>query len=285
VTAAARHPLRIGLKPGAQDITVEELRAVWRVADEAGFDHLWDYDHFQSFGPRGTARPIFEGWTLLAAMAEATERVRVGCLVTGNTYRHPAVLAKMAVTVDHLSGGRLEFGLGAAWAEHEHVGLGIDGLAHRVGLLSESLQILNALWTQERTTFGGRYHRLRDAVSEPKPLQRPRPPVWIGGGGEQVLRLVARHADVWTATYRAGAETAERLAEACAAIGRDPAEIRHASECAWDGESVDQLVETCGRAVEASFTELVITLYRPSAAPEMAHRVAEALPDLRRLGA
>ncbi|HXM55291.1 MAG TPA: LLM class flavin-dependent oxidoreductase, partial [Candidatus Dormibacteraeota bacterium] len=106
--------------------TIEQQREVWRIADEAGFDHLWDFDHFHPIGGAPLDGPIFEGWSLLAAMAAATTRVRLGNMVTGLTYRHPAVLAKMAATVDHLSGGRLEFGIGAAWAEVEHTMLGIE---------------------------------------------------------------------------------------------------------------------------------------------------------------
>ncbi|HAF20316.1 MAG TPA: LLM class F420-dependent oxidoreductase, partial [Chloroflexi bacterium] len=157
------HPLRFGIKLSGQDTTIEALRAVWRIADEEGFDHVWDFDHLASIGDGGPGRPIYEGWTLQAAMAEATRRVRFGCLVTGNTYRHPVVLAKMAVTIDHLSGGRLEFGIGAGWAEIEHTMYGIEGLDHRVGMLSESLQVIKSLWTQERTNFEGRYYHFKDA--------------------------------------------------------------------------------------------------------------------------
>src|ERR1700730_3366387 len=149
------HPLRFGLKLSGQDTTIEALRAVWRIADETGFDHVWDFDHLASIGDGGPDRPIYEGWTLQAAMAEATTRVRIGCLVTGNTYRHPAVLAKTAVTVDHLSGGRLEFGIGAAHAEAEHTMYGIAGLDHRIGRLSESLQVMKLLWTKKRSDFDG----------------------------------------------------------------------------------------------------------------------------------
>src|SRR5438128_1633296 len=127
------HPLRLGLKNSGQDTSIQALFDVWRIADEAGFDHVWDFDHLASIGPGGSQRSVYEGWTLLAAIAASTQRVRFGCMVTGNTYRHPAVLAKMAVTVDHLSGGRLEFGIGAAWAEAEHEMYGIEGLDHRVG--------------------------------------------------------------------------------------------------------------------------------------------------------
>jgi F420-dependent oxidoreductase-like protein len=281
-----KHPVRFGLKLSGQATTVDTLRAVWRIADEAGFDHLWDFDHFASIGQGGPDRPIYEGWALLAAMAEATRRVRIGCMVTGNTYRHPAVLAKLAVTVDHLSGGRLEFGIGAAWAEIEHSMLGLDGLDHRVGRASESLRVIKSLWTQDRTNFDGRYYRLENAIANPKPIQSPHPPIWIGAGGEQTIRLVARHADVWNpsgATRGNGLSVAAaRLDEACAAIGRDPSEIRRSSQFRWDGESVAKLEQTVGRLVEMGFTEHIVYTDGPTAR-QTAERVAEALPALRRL--
>jgi F420-dependent oxidoreductase-like protein len=279
------HPLRFGLKLSGQDTTVEALRTVWRIADESGFDHVWDFDHLAAIGEGGPDRPIFEGWTLQAAMAEATKRVRIGCLVTGNTYRNPALLAKEAVTVDHLSGGRLEFGIGAAWAEIEHQMYGFDGLDHRVGRLSESLRIIKSLWTEERTNFDGRYYRMKDAIANPKPLQKPHPPIWIGASGEATLRLVARYADVWNAAAGDPAGTrksVDMLEQACASIGRDPSEIRRSVQFDWDGRDRAQLLERCGVYLEQGITEQVI--YVRGAEPlAQAHKVAEALPELRKL--
>lgn len=279
------HPLRIGLKLSGQDTTIAALRDVWRIADEAGFDHVWDFDHLASIGAGGPDRPVYEGWALLAAMAQATRRVRIGCMVTGNTYRHPALLAKLAVTVDHLSGGRLEFGIGAAWAEIEHQMLGIDGLDHRVGRLRESLQVITSLWTQDRTTFEGRYYHLKDAIANPKPVQRPHPPIWIGAGGAQMLELVARHADVWNVTGAASPDqAAERnrlLDEACRRVGRDPAQIRRSAQHFWDGRDPQQLVDNLGRYLELGFTEQVIGLSGPEPV-RAAAAAAQALPELRR---
>jgi F420-dependent oxidoreductase-like protein len=266
-------------------VTVEELRAVWRIADEGGFDHLWDFDHLASIGEGGPDRPIFEAWTLQAAMAEATKRVRIGCLVTGNTYRNPALLAKEAVTVDHLSGGRLEFGIGAAWAEIEHRMYGFDGLDHRVGRLSESLRIIRSLWTEERTNFDGRYYRMTDAIANPKPVQKPHPPMWIGASGETTLRLVARYADVWNAAGGDATrvqELGEKLEQACATIGRNPSEIRRSLQFGWDGASRDELAERCGAYLEQGITEQVLYL-RGSEPVRLAEKIAELLPDLRKL--
>ena len=281
----AKHPLRFGLKLSGQDTTVEALRTVWRIADDGGFDHVWDFDHLAAIGDGGPDRPIYEGWTLQAAMAEATKRVRIGCLVTGNTYRHPVLLAKAAVTVDHLSGGRLEFGIGAAWAEIEHSMYGIEGLDHRVGRLSESLQIIKSLWTEERTTFDGRYYHLDDAIANPKPIQKPYPPIWIGASGETTLKLVARHADVWNAAGGGDVdkmkELIAKLEDACGAVGRDVSEIRRSLQFGWDGADSGPLLEDSARYLELGFTEQVIYL-RGADAGKHASKAADLLPDLRR---
>jgi F420-dependent oxidoreductase-like protein len=215
-----------------------ELERFWRLADELGFYGVWDYDHF--YGPdaigdavaRDYRKDTLEAWTTLAAMATVVKRARVGCLVTGVTYRNPAVLAKMAVTVDHISGGRLEFGLGAAWHEAEHRGYGIPfpSAGERIAILDEALRVIKALWTEDTASFDGQHFRLEDAICNPKPVQKPHPPIVVAGqGAKKSLRVVATHADEWNGT---GIEPAEWsrishvLTSHCDAIGRDPAAIR-----------------------------------------------------------
>jgi F420-dependent oxidoreductase-like protein len=281
------HPLRFGLKASGQWITIDQLRAVWRIADEGGFDHLWDFDHLASIGPQGPDGPVYEGWALQAAMAEATKRVRIGCMVTGNTYRHPVVLAKLAVTVDHLSGGRLDFGIGAAWAEIEHQMYGIGGLDHRVGMLSESLQVIKSLFTNERTNFDGRYYKLKDAIANPKPVQKPHPPIWIGAQGDSTLRLTARHADVWNISGgdpEFVAPLIRKFEDACGAVGRDPGEVRRSIQFGWEGKDIGELTEAAGKYYELGVTELVVYL-RGNHPERLADRIAEVLPELRKLGA
>jgi alkanesulfonate monooxygenase SsuD/methylene tetrahydromethanopterin reductase-like flavin-dependent oxidoreductase (luciferase family) len=257
-------PLRVGIKL-SQDAPIESYKAIWKIADEARFDHCWAMDHLASIGPIGDDRPIFDGWELLAAMAMATSHVRIGLLVTGITYRNPALLAKIATTVDHLSDGRLEFGIGAAWAANEHEMYGISGLDHRVGLFSEGLQVIRSLWTQERTDFEGRYFTMRNAVANPKPVQEPYPPIWVGSGGPTMLKLTARHADVWNASGDAGRNVENAIAgsrqldEACAAIGRDPGEIRRSVQVPA-GDDPAEIVDRVRGYAGAGFTEVIIML-------------------------
>jgi probable F420-dependent oxidoreductase len=282
-------PVRIGIKHTGQDCTTDELKAVWRNADQAGFDHLWAFDHLATIGEGGPDRPIFEGWTLLGAMATATSHVRIGLNVTGNTYRNPALLAKIATTVDHLSDGRLEFGIGAAWAEIEHRMYGIAGLDHRVGRLSESLQIFQGLWTRERLTFEGRYYTMLDAIHNPKPVQKPYPPIWIGAGGEIMLKLVARHADVWNPTGPR-AESRQGIQEMwaeivghCERIGRDPATIRRAANLRARGLPPEQVVERVASLIEIGMTEFMVGVYGPTAPRQVEVLAEKALPRVRAL--
>jgi F420-dependent oxidoreductase-like protein len=228
---AMTHPLRIGLKLSQQVHPIEVQREAWRMADEAGFDHLWPFDHLIALGP-DPAQPIFDGWTILGAVAENTKRARIGLNVTGNLYRHPGLLAKIAVTVDHLTGGRLEFGIGAAWNEPEFKmhGLPFPSAADRIRMLDESIRAIKLLWTEPRASFAGRFYQLADAIAEPKPVQKPHPPIWIGGSGpKRTLRVVARHADVWNGGGSTPEETKDLLRildEHCAKVGRDRGTIR-----------------------------------------------------------
>lgn len=289
MTASRRqdHPLRLGLKFSQHMCTIEQQRAVWRVADEAGFDHLWIFDHFNPIGGNPLEGDIWEGWTLMAAMAEATSRVRLGNMVTGNTYRHPGVLAKIATTVDHLSGGRLEFGLGASWAEVEHAMLGIDfpRVGERIRRLGEACQVIKQLWTEERADFDGRYYRLQGAIANPKPLQRPHPPIWIGGGGERrTLRVVAEHADVWN--FAGGPlETAlhkvEVLDRHCAEVGRDPSRIRLSTQLRMGPGGLDGLLRAVDEFRQAAFSEIVLIVGGADAERQAELLANEALPRFR----
>ena len=280
--------LRFGLKL-SQNATIDELRALWRLADEAGFDSCWVMDHFATLGPRDDG-PIFETWTMLAAMAQMTTHTRIGCAVVGNTYRHPAVLAKMAVTVDHLSHGRLEFGLGAGWAENEHEMLGLEfgSRNDRADRLEESVQVIRALWTQPRTTFEGQHYQLREAVAEPKPVQQPYPPIWIGGSGpKRTLRITAQYADVWNAAGGSPDEIAASSAildQHCADVGRDPGQIRRSVQVGVGEEDLSQIRSTIGAYVQVGVTDFLL-ITRGDDPQAIGERLAAQLPQLRVLDA
>ena len=199
----------------------------WRYYEELGFDSLWDCDHFVR--PSDPTADYFEGWTLLAALAAETSRIRIGCLVASNTFRHPALLAQQAITIDHVSGGRLEFGIGAGWfvEEHERFGLPFGGPGERVSRFEEAVEVIDSLLRDETTTYQGRHYRLEGARLRPRPVQRPRPPITMGAHQPRMLRICARFADRWN-SYGTVDEMAHRnglLDEACQEIGRDPSEI------------------------------------------------------------
>ncbi|MDO8149650.1 LLM class F420-dependent oxidoreductase [Isoptericola sp. b515] len=279
---------RLGLKL-TQDAPVTAFADVWRTADDAGFDHVWVMDHIASLGP-DPGRPVFDAWAMQAAMATLTSRVRIGCMVSGNSYRHPAMLAKLATTVDHLSGGRLEFGIGAGWNEREHTMYGLDlgDVGTRMDRLEEALVVIRSLWGRPTTTFHGEHYRLTDAVAEPKPLQRPHPPIWVGGSGpRRTLRLVARYADVWNDTEsspeRIG-ELSEVLARHCDDVGRDPAEIRRTVQLRLRQHDLADLPALVAAYEAVGVSEFVIVL--PSDGDVRPHldAVVDALPRLRSAG-
>ena len=284
------HPLRVGVKLVPQAVGVGTLRAFWRLADEAGFDHLWVYDHLAGVGTAGLADPgpavdVLDGWSLLAAMASETARIRLGNMVTANTFRHPGVLAKIAATVDHLSGGRLEFGLGAGWNEYEHAmfDLRLGGARERVERLDEAIRVIRALWSPGGPVdFAGEHYRLQGAVSAPKPVQKPFPPLWLGGVGERrTLRVVAEHADVWNLVDRSGLEEAVRLSGVldrwCGEVGRDPRDIRRSVQLRTGPATV---VDEVRPWLAHGFTEIVLFVGPEKPLGDL-EQIAERLSELR----
>lgn len=223
--------LRFGIHAGQQYTDFPSYLQLWRTAEELGLDWASVFDHFMPIqaDPQG---PCFEGFTLLAAMAAHTNRLRCGIIVSGVTYRYPALVAKMAATIDHVSGGRLELGIGGAWyqLEHDQYGIPFAQIGQRLAMLGEAAGILKSLWTQPTTTFSGRHYQLTEALSEPKPLQDPHIPLWIGGAGERhTMRHVAQHADGWN-TFLIPVEQYQHKLEVldahCAEVGRDRSQIR-----------------------------------------------------------
>ncbi len=204
-------------------------------AEGAGFTSGWVYDHFVGW-PEPAIGPVFEAWSLLGVLAGRTKRLRLGTMVSCVGYRNPALLAKMAATLDVASGGRLDLGVGAGWYEHEYraYGFPFERAADRVGRLGESIDLVRQLWTGDQVTFRGKYYQAVDAYCRPRPLQRPNPPIWVGGGGERrTLLVVARHADAWNLSSASVDEFRAKsslLDARCRQIGRDPTEIRRSVE-------------------------------------------------------
>ena len=223
------HPVRFGIQTGQQFASWSDIVKLWQRAEALGYDSAWTYDHFVAV-MMDPYDPTLEAWTCLAALAMATSRIRIGALVTGNTYRHPAILAKMVTTVDVISQGRLDFGIGTGWYEPEHTmfGLPFGSVRERCERLDEALQIMRSLWTNPETTFTGEHYRLEGAIHEPKPVQRPHPPIVVAGAGEKrLLPLVARHADTWSSfgspdVYRHKISVLDRL---CREAGREVEDI------------------------------------------------------------
>ncbi len=223
-------PVSLGVHIGQQNLAMEDLRAVWRTADEAGMDWISVWDHIYEVPPHDGTEPHFETVATLAALCADTRRARVGCLVFYVGYRNPALLAKTAATLDHLSGGRFELGLGAGWhaAEAKAYGYDFPDAGTRLDMLEEAVPMVRSLLTEDRTTHDGRFFRAARASNVPGPLQR-RLPIWIGGVGERrTLRIAARYADGWNAAYVSAEEYGRLngvLDHWCDVEGRDPAQI------------------------------------------------------------
>lgn len=310
-------PIRFGAQTPPQNTTWQELVATWKLIDAAGYDTAWTFDHFLPIfsDPSG---PCFEGWIALAALAGETKRVEIGALVTGNTYRHPAVLANMGATLDHMSGGRLIMGMGAAWFELEHNAYGIPfyTVGERIRRLDEALEIIKLLWSQKQTSFDGRYYKIKDAYCEPKPVRQPRPPLMIGGAGEKLmLRVVAKHADQWNTfgSPEVFKYKIEILKEHCSAIGRNPDDI----EISWSGAalvtnskeqkeaviggvsramnttleeteqrmligSIAEISERIGQFIEAGVTHFILSMTPPYSHETISQFAEEVIPQFRK---
>ena len=226
--------LPIGRRLELRDIA--DVPAKWattvetaRTAEALGYDSVWVYDHFHNV-PEPSHETVFESWTVLAALTQCTERVRLGQMVACNLARSPALVAKIAATVDVMSGGRLDWGIGAGWDERELRAYGYEfpSARVRVQMLDEAVDVVRALWTQPDATYAGRHFRLDGAQCDPNPIQQPHPPIWIGGAGERrTLRVVARQADCsnFGGSPREWAHKSEVLAAHCRDVGRDYDEI------------------------------------------------------------
>ncbi len=243
--------IRFGLRLPQDTSDFGALREIAQAAEQLGYHSLWLYDHFYHF-PFPDNVTVLEPWTLMSVLAGATANIRFGTLVLCHGYRPPALLAKMAATLDALSGGRLEFGYGAGWHQEEFAGYGYDfpPVATRIRQMEEGLTVIKALWSEERASFAGKSHRLNEAFCAPKPVQQPHPPITIGGGGERLLlRAVARHADVWnyfSSPLPEYEHKAHVLDEHCRAIGRDPASLDRSLmtptvTAEWEKQVRDQL--------------------------------------------
>ena len=264
-----------GIATAPQQVTYLDVQRVWREADTIPeIEHAWLFDHLLPIAGDQKG-PIFEGWTLLSALAAQTERLRLGLLVTSNRIRPPAMLAKIAATVDIVSGGRLDFGIGAGsrtsipWARREYDanGLPYHDAAYAVGSLAEACTVIRRLWTEEEPfDFDGSYLHLTGAYCNPKPVQRPYPPIMIGGAASATLRVVAEHADVWNIPGRDAAELVARSAlldRFCAEIGRDPAEITRSVIQPVSYENPVGTRDSIAAAVDVGFRHVVLALPAP----------------------
>jgi F420-dependent oxidoreductase-like protein len=278
--------MRFGIKTAPQHTTFEDMLAVWKAADDIElFESAWTFDHYYPIFSDSDG-PCMEAWVTTTALAQATKRIRVGVMVTGNVYRHPAVLANMAASLDIVSNGRLEFGFGAGWNQQEcdAYGIALPPLKERFDRFDEALEVIHLLLTQETSSFSGTYYTLTDARAEPKPVQKPRPPFVIGGLGEKrTLRAVARWGDHWNFPG-GGVEvfTAKRevLAKHCADIGRDPEDITTSTHLRLaDPDNVAAVVDEAAALAEAGL-DLGIVYLPPPHTPAVLEPLAEALGGL-----
>ncbi|MFE4911440.1 LLM class flavin-dependent oxidoreductase [Streptomyces sp. NPDC056652] len=279
---------RFGIMTAPSQVDYHDVLRVWREADTIPeIEHAWLFDHLMPIGgdPDG---PAYEGWTLLSALAAHTRRLRIGVLVTSNRFRPPAMLAKIATTVDIVSGGRLDFGIGAgsrpghplARREYDAHGLPYHDSAHAVGSLAEACVVIRRLWTEEKPfDFHGTYHHLTGAFGNPGPVQRPHPPILIGGRSSPTLRVVAEHADLWNIPGGDIDDVVRRgalLDRYCAEIGRDPASVTRSIHLPVSYDRPGATRNAIDEAIDAGFRHIVLGLPAPYPA-DVARWVADEL--------
>jgi F420-dependent oxidoreductase-like protein len=280
--------LRFGIVTD-QNLPWPTLVERWQHFEALGFDSAWDCDHFvQPSRPTG---PYFEAWTLLAGLAARTDRIRVGVLVSSNTFRHPALLAKQAVTLDHISNGRLELGLGAGWYEPEHAMFGLEfpEPPELVSRFSEAVEIVDGLLRNDTTSFEGRHYQLKDAPMRPLGVQQPRPPLMLGAHKSRMLRIVAQYADTWN-SFGTPHEMRERnaiLDDHCASISREPGAIVR-SLYGWAAlmpadpwASVDAFEDMVGLYRQVGVDEFLIDQPRPEQQAVLERVATDLIPRLR----
>jgi F420-dependent oxidoreductase-like protein len=265
----------------------ETMSRCAKEAEQAGFDAIWLYDHFHTV-PTAQLETTFECWTSMAALARDTSTIKLGQMVTCNSYRPPSLLAKMASGVDVMSRGRLILGIGAGWYEHEYQAYGYEypETPERLRMLREALQVIKAMWTQDRAEFEGKYYRVRGAINEPKPVQKPHPPIWIGGAGEKVtLKLVAQYGDA--CNFNADVATVRHklnvLREHCETVGRDYDSVLKTIEfytIHGDRREIDRVVADTARRTGAD--EAYIRSWHPLSGD--AERIAEIIGEYAEAG-
>ena len=276
-----------------QNLSFNTLVERWQLFEKLGFDSVWDCDHFnQTSNETG---PYFEGWTVLAALATQTTSIRIGVLVSCNTFRHPGLLAQQAMTVDHVSNGRLELGLGGGYTDGEHGRFGIElpPVGDRRRMYREAVQIVDSLLTKETTTFNGRYYQLNGAYVRPACVQKPRPPLTLAAHKPLMLKVCAEFADTWNSLGTADElrERNEILDQHCADIGRDPKEIRR-SFYGWSAlmpeqgltdpwTSVDAFEDMIGLYREAGITEFLIDQPQADQFAVLEQVAADVMPKMR----
>lgn len=277
--------MRFAFKTAPQHTTWDAMLEVWRAADDIEvFESGWLFDHFYPIFS-DTTGPCLEGWSALAALGQATQRLRLGTLVTGIHYRHPAVLANMIATIDLVTHGRLEVGIGAGWNEQESGAYGIylGTLKERSDRFEEACEVLTGLLTEETFSFSGTFYELHDARCNPKPVQQPHPPLCIGGSGERrTLRTAARFAQHWNfvgGTPEQFSQKRDVLYRHCRDIGRDPHEITLSSHVPYDGDPA-RTAEVAAAMGEAGL-DLAIVQLRPPHTPQVLDPLAQELRALR----